>query len=366
MSMSTPDQLFPAASFQPVNEKLFQIAEKHLDNLTKPTGSLGELEQIAARLYAIGNGRMPIRVDPALLYTVAGDHGIAARNVSPYPQEVTRQMVRNFLNGGAASNVLCRATRINHKVVDAGCAGEPFPPHPLLIDRRTGPGTADMSLGPAMSVEDCIAALRAGFALGEEAAQNGYATLAMGEMGIANSTAATALYCAFLGLSPTEITGPGAGASPAMIRHKAEMIEKALAANSESVASGDPVRILAALGGFEIALLAGLMLSSASQSLPFVVDGFICASAYVAACGIFPELPGHAFLSHKSAEPGFQKVLEALPWRQRPLLDLRMRLGEGTGAALAIPLLRSAAAIYNEMATFESASVSGSVEDRAD
>lgn len=363
MSEAILERLFPAASFQPVNEKLFIAAGQHLAKLTKPEGSLGELERIAMRLYAIGNGRSPIRVDPVLLYTVAADHGIAIQNVSPFPQAVTRQMVNNFLDGGAASNVLCRATRINHKIVDAGCVGESFPPHPLLVNRRLGPGTADISAGPAMNIETCEAGLRAGFALGEEAAQNGYSTLAMGEMGIANSTSAAALYCAYLDLSPSEMAGPGAGASPGMITHKAEMIEKAIKVNSEAIASGDPVRILAALGGFEIVVLAGLMLGSASQRLPFIVDGFSCAAAYVAAKAIYPDLDGYAFLSHFSAEPGFKKAFEKLGWLQKPLLDLQMRLGEGTGAALAAPLLRSAAAIYNEMATFESAKISGSKAD---
>lgn len=350
--------LFPDAAFAPVNEELYSAAQAHLDNLTKPVGSLGELERAACQLYAIGGGRMPIRVDPALLYTVAADHGIAIQNVSPYPQIVTRQMVSNFLNGGAASNVICRATRINHKIVDAGCAGEAFPPHPLLLDRRLGAGTGDISQGPAMSRETCEAGLRAGFALGLEAAQNGYALLAMGEMGIANSSAATALYCAYLKLDPAKMTGPGAGAPPEMIARKAKMIEKALKANATAINSGDPVAILAALGGFEIVVIAGLMLSCASQRLPFVVDGFICASAYVAALAIYPPLAGYAFLAHYSAEPGFALALEKLELPRKPLLDLRMRLGEGTGAALAVPILRSAAAIYNEMATFQSASVS--------
>lgn len=356
--------LFPDASFEPVNEHLFVAAQQHLDNLTKPLGSLGELERIAMRLYAIGNGRLPIRVDPAILFTAAGDHGIAAQNVSPFPQEVTRQMVKNFLNGGAAINVLCRVNRINYKVVDAGCAGAPFEPHPLLLDRNLGKGTKDMSKGEAMSRDTCIAGLRAGFALALDTAQNGFACLAMGEMGIGNSTSASALYCAYLGLAPEEMAGPGAGASPSMINHKKELISQALALHKAAIESKDPVAILAALGGYEIVVLAGLMLGAASQSLPFIVDGFICTSAYVTACAIFPELPGYAFLSHISAEPGFQKAMQKLDSRQKPLLDLCMRLGEGTGAALALPLLRSAAAIYNEMATFESAQVQGKSDAR--
>lgn len=349
--------LFPDASFKPVNSGLISAAQEHLDRLSKPVGSLGELERIAARLYAISGGSVPIRIDPALLYTVAADHGIAVQNVSPYPQAVTRQMIRNFLEGGAASNVLCRASRIHHRIIDAGCAGEPFPRHPLLLDRRLGPGTRDMTAGPAMSVPTCEAGLRAGFALSLEAAQNGYALLGMGEMGIANSSSASALFCALLGLDPDEATGPGAGASPEMIAHKARMIHKALAVNAEAIASGNPVRILAAVGGFEIVLLAGLMLGCASQKLPFCVDGFICAAAYAAAHALFPAISDYAFFSHLSAEPAFATAFAKIEPLEKPLLNLAMRLGEGTGVALAIPILRGAAAIYNEMATFESARI---------
>lgn len=359
MSESLLARLFPDASFKPVNDKLYIAGQEHIDRLSKPVGSLGELERIAIRLYAIGGGRMPIRVDPALLYVAAADHGIAIHDVSPYPQEITRRMTRNFLEGGAASNVICRASRIHHRIIDAGCAGEPFAPHPLLLDRRLGSGTADITTGPAMSIATCEAGLRAGFALSLEAASNGYALLAMGEIGIANSSAATALFCALLDLQPEEMAGPGAGAPPAMLRHKIEMISRALHANAQAIVSGDPIEILAALGGFELTLLAGLMLGCASQGLPFVVDGFICTSAYAAAQALFKAISGYVFFSHQPAEPGFAKAFGKLQPLQTPLLNLAMRLGEGTGAALAIPILRSAAAIYNEMASFETVPQAG-------
>ena len=273
-------------------------------------------------------------------------------------------MVNNFLSGGAASNVLCRASRITHKIVDAGCAGGTFKPHPMLVDLHMGPGTADISEGPAMSVDICEAALRAGLALALGAAQNGFACIGTGEMGIGNSTTASALFCAFLGLEPDEVAGPGAGASHAMIKHKSNMIAKALAANAHALESGDPLQILACLGGYEIAVLTGLMLGCACQSIPFIVDGFICMSSYVAACAFFPGLPDYGFLSHISGEPGFRKVLDKINPSHKPLLDLEMRLGEGTGAALALPLLRSAAAIFNEMATLESVQVQATPGDR--
>lgn len=353
--------IFGTATFEPVDVALYGQAQEHLDQLTKPVGSLGELERIAQRLFAIGRGRLPIRIEPGILFTVAADHGIARQGVSAYPQEVTRQMVFNCLEGGAAINILCRVNGLQHKIVDAGCAGDEFPPHNLLLSHRLGHGSNDLSAGPAMTRNTCIEALRYGHQLGAQAAQNGFACIATGELGISNSTAATALYCAFLGKEPAAITGPGAGALPPMVRHKAEMIAKALAANAESVKSGDPIAILAALGGFEIAVLAGLMLACASQKLPLVVDGFICTSAYVSACAIFPPLADYAFLSHISAEPAFVRMLPQLNLKQKPLLDLGLRLGEGTGAALAYPLLRSAAAIYNEMATFASAGVAQSI-----
>ncbi len=366
MEKTSLAEIFPNIAFTSVNASLYRQAKAHLDSLTKPEGSLGELETTAMRLYAIGNGREPIRVDPAILYTAAADHGIACQGVSPFPQAVTRQMALNIMDGGAGISVLCRANAVVQRLVDAGCQGGPFPPHAILIDRRLGDATADMSAGPAMTIETCVAGLRAGHALGEQAAQNGFACIGTGELGIANSTAATALFCALLKLDPQEIAGPGCGARPPMVAHKAEMVAKALHANREAVASRDPVRILAALGGYEITLLAGLMLSCASQKLPLVVDGFICASAYAAAVGLCPQVADYAFFSHVSAEPGFARVLHALNLPQKTLLNLGMRLGEGTGAAMAIPILRAAAAIFNEMATFSSAKVEADTASRLD
>ncbi len=346
-------------------------AQAHLDNLTKPRGSLGRLEEVARRLYAMRRGQLPLAVSPALMLTVAGDHGVAAQGVSPFPQAVTRQMVMNFLQGGAAVNVLCRCGGLDLRVVDAGCAGGPFAPHPMLLDRRLGDGTADMSRGPAMSRETCLRGLRGGMELAAEAAGRGYRCLGAGEMGIANSTAGTALYCALLGLEPDALTGPGAGADPVMVRHKAGIVREALRVNAPLLASGDPVDILAAVGGFEIAVMSGIMLGAAAQRLPVLVDGFICSAAYAAALAICPALAEYAVLSHASAEPGHSPALarlahdEAVPERGgEPLLHLGMRLGEGTGGALAYHLLLCAAAIYNDMATFDAAGVTATEADR--
>lgn len=364
-------RLFPGERIRPVAAADLAAARAHLDSLTKPVGSLGRLETLAARLWAMTGGP-PLMVEPALMLTVAADHGIAARGVSPFPQAVTRQMVANFLAGGAAINVLCAANGLSLRVVDAGCAGGPFPAHPLLLDRRQGDGTADMSAGPAMSVPACEAALRAGFALAKDAHAEGFRTLALGEMGIANSTAATALYCALLDLSPEAVTGPGAGAEPPMIARKAALVAQALRVNATAVAQG-PVATLAALGGFEIAVMCGAMLGAAAGGMPVLVDGFISTSACAAALAIAPELAGYAVLTHVSAEPGYagaiRRMTDAAPhaacadWGE-PLLSLGLRLGEGTGAALAWPLVKSAAAICNEMATLASAGVSAREEDR--
>ena len=365
-------RLFPGQRIRPVEASDMAAARAHLDSLTKPVGSLGRLEHLTARLWAMSQGR-PITVEPGLMLTVAADHGIAARGVSPFPQAVTRQMVANFLTQGAAISVLCLTNGLALRVVDAGCAGGPFAAHPLLLDRRQGDGTADMSLGPAMSVASCEAALRAGFALAQDAHVEGFRTLGLGEMGIGNSTAATALYCAFLGLKPKDVAGPGAGAAPAMVARKAQLVEQALKVNARAIAQG-PLETLASVGGFEIAVMAGAMLGAAANGMVILVDGFISTSALAAALAIEPDAAGYAVLTHVSAEPGYAAAVESLAasasanaglddWAC-PLLQLGLRLGEGTGAALAWPLVRSAAAIGNEMATLAAAGVSATEADR--
>lgn len=345
----------PGLFIRPLDESLWARAQAHLDNLTKPRGSLGRLEELARRLYAMAGGVTPLSVAPALMLTVAGDHGVAAQGVSPIPQAVTRQMTRNFLNGGAGINVLCRSCGMDLRVVDAGCAGGPYAPHELLIDRRLGDGTADISRGPAMSRETCLRGLRHGIGLAEEFADKGYRCFGVGEMGIGNSTPATALNCALFGFDPDAATGPGAGSDPERVRHKAAVVRRALEVNAEAL-RGDGVDILAALGGFEIVIMAGIMLGAASRSLPVLVDGFICSAAYAAAVRICPLLAQYAILSHASAEPGHAPALEALG-SGRPLLQLDMRLGEGTGSAVAWHLVRCAANIFNDMATFAEAQV---------
>ncbi|UJX41603.1 nicotinate-nucleotide--dimethylbenzimidazole phosphoribosyltransferase [Desulfovibrio sp. JY] len=352
MPLTLPEVL---AAIRPVDPALFDVAKAHLDSLTKPRGSLGRLEELAQRLFAMTGGKAPT-VDPARIYVCAGDHGVAAEGVSLFPQEVTRQMVANFLAGGAGINVLANTAGIDIRVVDAGCLGDPFPPHPLFAGSRVASGTANLATGPAMTIETCTKALLLGASLAAQAAAEGVKCLGTGDMGIANTTPSTALFCAYLFLDPETVTGPGTGLDASGVRRKAEVVAKALELHKEVIDSGDPVAILAALGGLEIACLAGLVLGAAANKLPIAVDGFISTAAYVAARAIAPYVADYAVVSHASAEPGYAPIMNALD--HKPLLDLGLRLGEGTGAALAIFLMRASANVYNNMATFAAAGVS--------
>lgn len=339
----------------PVDKGLEQAATEHLDNLTKPRGSLGRVEDLARFIYAI-QGSDTLSVDPARVYTIAGDHGIAAHGVSLYPQEVTRQMVLNFLNKGAAISVLANTAGAELRVVDAGCVGDDFPAHPELIRAKVAPGTANMLEGPAMTMKQCAQAVNLGMELARHASYEGIKTLLTGEMGIGNTTPATALYCAYLNLAPSYITGPGTGLDAHGLDNKVRVIEQCLAMHAGVISKADPVEILASLGGFEIAALAGLILGAAAQKTMVIVDGFISTAAYAAAWKICPQVQDYCVLSHVSAEPGHK--LAAREMGLSPILDLGLRLGEGTGAALCLPILRAAADIYNDMATFGQANVS--------
>ncbi|MBU1003956.1 MAG: nicotinate-nucleotide--dimethylbenzimidazole phosphoribosyltransferase [Proteobacteria bacterium] len=338
----------------PLDPALEPAARAHLDDLTKPKGSLGCLEDFAARLTMIAQGGTP-GVDPARIYTVAGDHGVAKTGVSLFPQEVTRQMVANFLAGGAGINVLAETGGIDVKVVDAGSAGGPYAEHPRLIQMKVAEGTENIAEGPAMSIEQCLKALLNGIELADRAAAEGLRALGTGEMGIANTTPSTALYCAYFGMSPCDMTGPGTGLPAEGVSAKCKIIEQALAVNAGAVTSQDPLRILAALGGYEIATLSGLIIGAAKNRLAVVVDGFISTAAFAAAWKLCPTVSDYAFFSHASAEPGHLKAMQAM--QAQPMLDLGLRLGEGTGAAIALYLLRCSANIYNNMATFSQAGV---------
>ena len=343
------------ARIKPVDASLVDEAMVHINMLTKPQGSLGRLEELAARLYAVQGGKKPLAVDPARIVTVAGDHGVTEEGISSSPSIVTRQQVQNFLSGGGGISVMCRCNAIEHQVVDAGVAGDDFPEHPMLVRCKIAPGTANITKGPAMTEKQCLAALELGIDLAEKAHAAGIHCLGTGEMGIGNTTPSTALFAALFGLDPAGITGPGAGVPPAGLAGKTAVIRRALDVNRGAVQSGDPVAILAALGGFEIATLAGLVLGAAALRIPVMVDGFISTAACASALAIAPNVSGYCFFGHVSAEPGYARVLEHMG--QRPLVNLDLRLGEGTGAVFGIVILRSAAAMFTEMATFDGAGV---------
>jgi nicotinate-nucleotide--dimethylbenzimidazole phosphoribosyltransferase len=338
------------ASVAPVDAALEAEARVRLDSLAKPRGSLGRLEDLAARLHAI-QGTGALAADPARLYTVAADHGVVAEGVASHPQAITALMLGNFLSGGAAINALCAAAGVDLRVVDAGVAGPPFQAHPLLVNARIAPGSANMAQGPAMQPDVCRQALELGLSLAEESCRQGIRVLGTGEMGIGNTTASSALFCAYLGLSPEEMTGIGAGLSESRLAHKSAVIRKALAVNAGAVESGDAAAILAAVGGIEIAVLAGLVVGGAARRMAVVIDGFIATAAFAAAEAMVPAVRDYCFFSHGSAEAGHARALKRLG--VAPLLDLGMRLGEGTGAALGIFLLRAAVRAYNDMVTLE-------------
>ena len=348
---------------KPVDRALAAPGQAHLDNLTKPQGSLGRLEELALQLYMVQGGAKP-QADPCRVYTVAGDHGVVAEGVSLFPQEVTRQMVLNFVGGGAGINALARTSGAELFVVDAGCLGGAFDEHPNLIQGKVAQGTANLAVGPAMTRAQCIEALMLGVDLADRAHADGVRVLGTGDMGIGNTTPSTALYCAYLGLNPASMTGPGTGLDRQGVSRKVEVVKRGLAANAAAIASASgpdgALSILAALGGLEIACLAGLILGGAKNRQLICVDGFISTAACVAAWKLCPATADYTVLAHVSAEPGHKLAVEKMG--KAPLLDLGLRLGEGTGAAIAMFLLRSAAAIYNDMASFASAGVSTAPE----
>ena len=338
-----------------ISPALAQEAQSYVDSLTKPLGSLGRLEELAVRLYAIQGGKRPLSVDPARLFTVAADHGVATEGVSSSPQVVTRLQVINFLAGGGGINAMCKSSGVELQVVDAGVLGDDFAPHPALVSRKIRQGTANIAEGPAMSRDECLTALCLGLELAQTAKEQGYRCLGTGEMGIGNTTPSTALFCAWLGFTPEEVTGPGAGVPAMGLSGKAAVVRKALAANAEALNSGDPIAVLAALGGLELAVLAGIILGGASLRLPVVIDGFIATAAFTAARQLAPLVGDYCFFAHASAELGHSAVVRAL--EQRPLLNLDLRLGEGTGAALGIGILRAATIMFNDMNTLSGAGI---------
>ncbi len=327
------------------------LAQRHLDQLTKPVGSLGRLEELAVALAALASGRP--RVEHPVIFVLVADHGVAAEGVSAYPQIVTGQMLENFLQGGAAINVLARQAGARVVVADFGVAA-PRGPVAGLIDCRLGPGTGNLARGPAMTREQALAAIAAGAGLVDEAGAAGADLLITGEMGIGNTTAASAIAAVLTGAEPEAVTGRGTGVTDATWQRKVDVVRRALAINRPE--PGDALDVLAKVGGFEIAGLVGIVLAGAARRLPVVLDGFIAGAAALVAAALAPAVRPALFAAHRSTEPGHTLVLEHLGLR--PYLELSLRLGEGTGGALFIHLARAATRLYAEMATFKSAGVS--------
>jgi len=325
-------------------------AQRAFDAKTKPRGSLGRLEELARQVAAIRRQPLP-GPEPAAVVVVAGDHGIAEEGVSAYPQEVTAQMLANFAGGGAAISVLARAAGARLVVVDAGVRGDVRIEG--VLDRRLGPGTANAARGPAMPRALAVRALETGIELAGELVSDGVGLLALGDMGIGNTAVSSAVAACLLGRDPEEVVGRGTGIDDDGLRAKVTAVRRALEVSAPDPA--DPVGVLAAVGGFEHGVLAGLALGAAASHVPVVLDGVIVGSAALLAARIAPAARAAMIASHLSPEPAHALVLADLGLE--PLLDLRMRLGEGSGAALGLQLVNAALLLLREMATFEGAGV---------
>ncbi|HEV3060450.1 MAG TPA: nicotinate-nucleotide--dimethylbenzimidazole phosphoribosyltransferase [Vicinamibacterales bacterium] len=337
---------------EPLAADWIQRAERHQASLTKPPGSLGRLEDVANRIVAIQRSLTP-SVERARIVVFAADHGVTAEGVAPYPSAVTGQMVANFLAGGAGVNAIARVAGAEVHVVDIGVASD-LGRVAGLHQRRIAPGTRNMARDPAMTIEQVNAAMAVGLDMGRDAIADGVDMIGLGEMGIGNSTAASAVTAALTGLPVAAVTGRGTGADDPMLAHKIQVIEQALQRHRPEPA--DARDVLTKVGGFEIAGLAGVVLAAAAGRKVIVTDGFIATAAAALAVRMCPAAREYLFAGHRSPEPGHAALLAVIG--QEPLLDLRMRLGEGTGAALAFVVIRAAVAAFTQMATFASAGVS--------
>ncbi len=358
--MLTAQQLVEALASQipPLDANLLIQARAHLDNLTKPVGSLGRLEDIAAQLFAIRQGDLSRPLSRSV-YVFAADHGITAEGVSAYPAEVTRQMVLNFLSGGAAINVLARLNHAEVNVVDIGVDAD-LSEHAGLLQHKVRRGTRNMLREPAMSYEDVTTALSAGMELAKIALAKGNNLIAIGEMGIGNTTAASAITAALTGKPAASVTGKGTGLDEAAHAHKCSVVEVVVERHRLENNSDNALEILRCVGGLEIAAMAGMVLGAARHKIAVVADGFISTAAAAIACTLVPNARAYLFAGHQSEEPGHRILLEHLGIQ--PILNLNMRLGEGTGAVLAMPVIEAAVNLYREMATFASAGISGATE----
>ena len=336
----------------PLDETAARAARARQDELTKPQGSLGRLEELSIQFAGITRQPRP-RFQQPVVITMAADHGIARQGVSAYPSEVTPQMILNFLHGGAAINVLARHVGARVVVVDMGVAAD-LPAHPEMISRKIAKGTSDFSIGPAMSRDEARRTVDAGIEIVTREIERGADLIATGDMGIGNTTPSSAIVAAITRLPVAQVTGRGTGVDDQGLARKIDAIERGLKVNRPDPSDG--LDILSKVGGFEIGGLAGVMIGAAARRVPVVIDGFISGAAALIALTLAPAVQPYLIASHRSVEIGHRAVYSQL--HLEPLLDLNLRLGEGTGAALAISLCLAAAKILDEMATFEQAGVS--------
>ncbi|MEM4264266.1 MAG: nicotinate-nucleotide--dimethylbenzimidazole phosphoribosyltransferase [Thermoplasmata archaeon] len=340
------------ALIEPVDNVCQDDARKRQDQLTKPQGSLGRLEDLSIQLAGIYRNCMPT-ISKKVIFTMAADHGVAIEGVSAYPSEVTAQMVLNFASGGAAINVIARHVGAEVRIVDMGVASSISWP-PCVLNKKVGPGTRNMAKERAMSRDEAKLAIIRGAELALQAVEEGANLIGIGDMGIGNTTSASAITAVVTGKDLKEVVGRGTGIDDAHFENKIRIISRAIQLHHPD--PEDPIDILECVGGFEIAGMAGVILGAASKKVPVVLDGFISGSAALIANGLSPMSRAYMIASHKSVENGHDAILRHLGLR--PLLDFNMRLGEGTGAALAMPIIEASCKILTEMATFESAGVS--------
>ncbi len=336
----------------PVSTESLTQAQKHLDSLTKPPGSLGRLEELGRRYAAIKGLDSP-QVRNKAMYVFAADHGVAQQGISAFPAEVTPQMVLNFVNGGAAINVLANHFDTQVVVVDMGVNYD-FGDLPGLLNKKIAMGTGDLSLGPSMTLSQAEKAVQVGMELAQEAADGGVDILGTGDMGIANTTASVAIIAALTQRPVREITGRGTGIDDETLQKKIDIVEKALHINQPDL--NDPLEVLAKVGGFEIAGISGFILGSAAARTPVVIDGVISGAGALIAHRLNPAAGDYMFMSHRSQEPAHEVLFAQV--KQEALFDFGIRLGEGTGAVIGMNILEAAVKIYSEMATFENSGVS--------
>ncbi|TRZ50114.1 nicotinate-nucleotide--dimethylbenzimidazole phosphoribosyltransferase [bacterium] len=337
-----------------IDDGLMSMAQDRLDNLTKPQGSLGRLEELAKLIVGITRIKNP-QVKNKVIFTLASDHGVTEESISAYPKEVTAQMVYNFIKGGAGINVLAKHAGAKVVVIDIGVAVD-LKPHPKLIIKKINYGTRNMASGPAMTRKEAIKSIETGIEIFEK--EDGIDIVGIGEMGIGNTTASSAITAVFTKKAVKDITGRGTGINEEALKNKIKIIKQALKINNPN--ASDPIDVLTKVGGFEIGGLAGIILAAASQRIPIVIDGFISGAAALIAYHMQPKVKDYMIASHVSAEKGHRFILEHIGLK--PILDLNLRLGEGTGAALGINIIEAAVKILTQMATFKDAAVSEKIK----